>query len=170
MECSVCYETGPCRKLCCGHEFCSGCIKSWYLKGTGTGCPMCRRPIYFRGFRRVQEKWSEDAWETKCSEAFENAVENSMQNYENMLKIWPEEFHGFFRRQAMRHLLMDERMFACLKACGFDAEDIDYVMNETDLYYSKPEKEYHSDPVREKVPHRGRVVHKARRFKKSNVR
>ena len=33
-ECSVCYsETGPFQKLCCGHTFCTRCVKNWYLKG-----------------------------------------------------------------------------------------------------------------------------------------
>lgn len=81
-ECSVCYsEAGPFVKLCCGHEFCSGCIKTWYLKGVSSSgansaCPMCRRPIYFRGFHALQEKWSEDAWEGRCAEIFSEALEN----------------------------------------------------------------------------------------------
>jgi hypothetical protein len=97
-------------------------------------------------------------------------VDSSIENFESMLKVWPEEFHPFFRRQAIRDLVMSERMFTCLKDCGLEPDEIDYLMNDTDLYYSKAEREYHSDPVREKAPRRGRVVHKASRFKKSNVR
>ena len=170
MECSVCYETGPCRKLCCGHEFCSGCIKSWYLKGTGTGCPMCRRPIYFRGFHKLKEQWNEDACETRCSEVFEQSLEDAMENMQDMLNIWPQEFHAFFKRTAMRELKKNELMFSCLKEGGFDAEEIDYLLNETDFYFTKPFGCYvPKTPRREKVPYKT-VMHKARRFKKNNVR
>ncbi len=170
MECSVCYETGPCRKLCCGHEFCSVCIKSWYLKGTGTGCPMCRRPIYFKGFHKVEDQWNMDAWETRCSEAFEQSVEEVMQNLKEMLTQWPPEFHAFFTRNAMKELKKNERMFSCLKESGFEAEEIDYLLNETDFYFTKMFGQYTpKNTRREKVPYKP-VVHKAMRFKKNNVR
>jgi len=170
MECSVCYETGPCRKLCCGHEFCSGCIKSWYLKGTGTGCPMCRRPIYFRGFHRVEEQWNTDAWETRCSEAFEHSVEDVLEDFKEMLIAWPKDFHPFFRRKAMKDLQMNERMFSSLKESGCDSEEIDYLLNETDMYCVKVFGSYVPVlPRREKVAYKP-VVHKAMRFKKNNVR
>lgn len=170
MECSVCYETGPCRKLCCGHEFCSGCIKSWYLKGTGTGCPMCRRPIYFKGFHKVEDQWNEDAWETRCSEVFEHSVEDVMENMRDMLNLWPKEFHAFLTRKAMKVLRMNERMFSSLKEGGFDSDEIDYLLNETDLYCTKlVDSRMPKIPRREKVSYNP-VVHKARRFKKNNVR
>lgn len=78
MECSVCYESGACVKLCCSHEFCSGCIKSWYLKGTGTGCPMCRRPMYWRGFHKTKREWDKEAYETKASETFSQNIEEHL--------------------------------------------------------------------------------------------
>ena len=170
MECSVCYETGPCRKLCCGHEFCSGCIKSWYLKGTGTGCPMCRRPMYFKGFHKVEEQWNMDAWETRCSEAFENSVEDVIQNMQEMLIQWPKNFHAFFKRNAMRELKKTERMFLSLKESCYASEEIDYLLNETDMYCAKAVDLYVPVlPRREKVAYKP-IVHKAMRFKKNNVR
>ena len=170
MECSVCYETGPCRKLCCGHEFCSGCIKSWYLKGTGTGCPMCRRPIYFKGFHKMEDQWNEDAWETRCSEAFEQSIEDVVQNLREMLIQWPKEFHAFFTRSAMKELKKNERMFSSLKECGFDSEEINYLLNETDMYFTNALGSHLPTlPRHEKVPYKT-VVHKAMRFKKNNVR
>jgi len=81
-ECAVCYsEAGPFCKLACEHEFCTGCIKTWYLKGSGTGCPMCRRPIYFKGFHRVREQWDEAAWETRCSEVLSEAIDQRVADY-----------------------------------------------------------------------------------------
>ena len=170
MECSVCYESGPCRKLCCGHVFCSGCIKSWYLKGTGTGCPMCRRPIYFRGFHRVEEKWNEDAWETRCSEVYDQLVDGALDYLRETLDSLPEELHGFFLRNAMRELRHNERMFVALKQSGCASEEIDYLFNDTDFYFTKLVGSYvPTTPRREKVPYKP-AVHKAMRFKKNNVR
>jgi hypothetical protein len=170
MDCSVCYETGPCRKLCCGHEFCSGCIKSWYLKGTGTGCPMCRRPIYFKGFHKVEDQWNVDAWETRCSEVFEQSVEHTMQDLRETLSEWPREYHAFFTRKAMKDLRATERMFSALKEGGYEAEEIDYLLNETDFYFTNMIGPYlPKTPRREKAAYKP-VVHKAMRFKKNNVR
>jgi hypothetical protein len=170
MECSVCYETGPCRKLCCGHEFCSGCIKSWYLKGTGTGCPMCRRPIYFKGFHKLEEQWNMDAWETRCSEVFDNSVEDVIQNMQEMLILWPQKFHAFFKRNAMRELKKTERMFFSLKESCYASEEIDYLLNETDFYFANTTGSYEPVlPRREKVAYKP-TVYKAMRFKKNNVR
>jgi len=81
-ECSVCYgESGPFVKLCCGHEFCTGCVKAWYLKGTGTGCPMCRRPMYFRGFHKMQDQWNEDSWEGRCADIFGEALQERISEF-----------------------------------------------------------------------------------------
>jgi predicted RNA-binding protein len=130
---------------------------------------MCRRPIYFKGFKKVEEQWNKDAWETKCADAFEATVETTFENLQSSFVIWPPEFHAFFRRRAIKDLVMAERMFACLKECGFAAEEIDYLLNETDLYYSKAEREFKSEPVREKAAYTPRV-NKGMRFKKNNVR
>lgn len=86
-ECSVCYgESGPFVKLCCSHEFCSGCIKSWYLKGTGTGCPMCRRPMYFRGFHKMQKQWDEDSWELRCADVLGEAIDERFTEFMECLE------------------------------------------------------------------------------------
>lgn len=170
MECSVCYETAPCRKLCCGHEFCSGCIKSWYLKGTGTGCPMCRRPIYFKGFHKVEEQWNEDARETRCSEVYDQLVDDSFDYLREMLNTFPKELHAFFLRNAMRDLRRNERMFVSLKQSGYESDVIDYLFNETDFYFTDTFGTYvHAAPFPEKAPYKPNV-HKAMRFKKNNVR
>jgi hypothetical protein len=133
---------------------------------------MCRRPIYFKGFHKVEEQWNEDAWETRCSEIFEHAIEDAMQDLQFMLTIWPKDYHAFFMRKTMREFRKTERMFSAMKECGFASDDIDYVINETDVYFAKPEKVYIVDsPVYEKVPYTSRSkMHKAMRFKKNNVR
>jgi hypothetical protein len=128
---------------------------------------MCRRPIYFKGFHKVEEQWNEDAWETRCSEVFENLVEDVMQNLKEMLVQWPKEFHTFFTRTAMIELKKNERLFFSLKEDGFDADEIDYLLNESDVYFTKTY--IHKTPRREKVPYKP-IVHKAMRFRKNNVR
>jgi hypothetical protein len=131
---------------------------------------MCRRPIYFKGFHKVEDQWNEDAWETRCSEALEHSVEDVMQNLREMLVQWPPEFHAFFTRTAMRELKKNERMFSALKEGGFASEEIDYLLNESDMYFTKLFGSYMpKTPRREKVPYKP-VVHKAMRFKKNNVR
>jgi hypothetical protein len=74
MECSVCYTEASKCKLVCGHSFCMSCIKEWYLKcgDSEATCPMCRRPIYFRGMRNICDKWDEERHEKKLQETFEN--------------------------------------------------------------------------------------------------
>jgi len=51
MECSVCYdECKRSKKLICGHTFCTGCIKKWFMDTEEPKCPMCRGPVVFKGF------------------------------------------------------------------------------------------------------------------------
>ena len=136
-ECAVCYsETGPFRKLCCGHEFCGGCIKQWYLKGTGTGCPMCRAPIYFKGFAAVRDEWAAEQWRTKCAEA---ADEYRVSRIEDVFEM-ARSFGPRWRRVIMGELMDDlkelDRTTRFLMYEGYDAETIDYVLFETDEYFS----------------------------------
>lgn len=137
-ECAVCYsEAGPFRKLCCGHEFCGGCIKTWYLKGTGTGCPMCRAPIYFRGFHQVRESWDEEHWRTKCLETIEE--------FRMSLIADAFETSSFFSRKRWRDQMMenlvddlkdlDRTARALMDEC-VDSSWLEYVLFETDDYYS----------------------------------
>jgi hypothetical protein len=118
----------------------------------------------------VEEQWSIEAWETRCSEIFEHSVEDVMQNLKEMLNEWPSEFHAFFTRNAMKDLRATERMFSSLKEGGFEAEEIDYLLNETDFYFTKMAGPYlPKTPRGEKVPYKPNM-HKAMRFKKNNVR
>ena len=138
MECAVCYsEAGPFRKLTCGHEFCGGCIKQWYEKGTGTGCPMCRAPIYFRGFHKLREEWDDDHWRNKCMDTVE----------EFRVSIITEAFEtsAMFSRKKWRDQIMDslmddlkdlDRTVRVLMDEGVDSNWFEFVLFETDEYYS----------------------------------
>ena len=111
-----------------------------------------------------------DAWDTRCSEVFEHSIDDVMQNLKETLSLWPHKFHPFFLQKAMRDLRMTERMFSSLKESGFDSDEIDYLLNETDFYFTKAFGSYiPALPRREKVAYKP-TVHKAMRFKKNNVR
>ena len=105
MECSVCYsESGPFQKLCCGHVFCKGCIKSWYLKGVnGSACPMCRSPIYWSGFHKVRDAWNEEAYEARCAEVFGEALEESFAEAQELV----EEMGPKWRRRIFLNVIED---------------------------------------------------------------
>ena len=138
MECSICYcETGPFRTLTCSHAFCAGCIKEWYQKGTGTGCPMCRRPIYFKGFHTVRDKWDEDSLDIKCNEVlistFDAYIEEGVEIARMVRK---KQDQRYILDGVMEDLKTAERMFRFLKYDGCDADEIDYLINDTDYYFS----------------------------------
>lgn len=136
-ECSVCYsETGPFQMLTCGHSFCNGCIKQWYLKGTGTGCPMCRRPIYFKGFHKLRDQWNEDAWETKCADIFSEAIDSAVTDALDMAQYFSKKYYNEILSEAMTSIKEIESTFRYLKSEGIDTDDIEYVLFDTDEYYS----------------------------------
>lgn len=137
-ECAVCYsETGPFRTLGCGHEFCGGCIKTWYLKGTGTGCPMCRAPIYFKGFAAVREEWAVEQWRNQCVEVVDKYREELINDaFEFAAEFKRESTKRVILRELMQDLKELDRTTRFLMAEGYDAETIDYVLFETDSYYS----------------------------------
>lgn len=137
-ECSVCYsEEGPFRKLCCGHEFCGGCIKQWYSKGTGTGCPMCRRPIYFKGFHKVRDEWDEEHWHTKCLEVIDEFRTSLIEDAFEMAKFFSRKK---WRDQMMENLMDDlkdlDRTSRFAMSEDIDPDWLEYLLFETDDYYS----------------------------------
>jgi len=137
-ECAVCYsESGPFRKLGCGHEFCGGCIKQWYSKGTGTGCPMCRRPIYFKGFHKVRDEWDEEHWHTKCLEVIDEFRTSLIEDAFEMAKFFSRKK---WRDQMMENLMDDlkdlDRTSRFAMSEDIDPDWLEYLLFETDDYYS----------------------------------
>ena len=75
----MCYSDRARCKLTCGHVFCKSCVKAWYQKGTGEGCsscPMCRRPIYFKGLYKLRRQWDEESYEARANEVFNEALDS----------------------------------------------------------------------------------------------
>lgn len=132
-ECSVCYGDCACRTLSCGHEFCGTCIKSWYLKGTGSGCPMCRRPINFRGFHKLRREWDEAAWETKCSDVFGEFIDTAFRDFQDLAEDYGSE-------DAMRILVQElkdgDRTYKFLRSYEVDPAEICYFLIDEPQYLS----------------------------------
>lgn len=138
MECSVCYcESGSFCNLTCGHAFCNGCIKTWYLKGTGTGCPMCRKPIHFKGFNKVRAEWDAEAWETRCTEVIDQAFTAAI---EEAFEFCESGVSRRFRRMVMGGLMEDlcdiEKTARFLKSWEVSPDELEYWLMETDEYFS----------------------------------
>ena len=158
MECAVCYEEcgSQACKLVCGHVFCNGCVKEWYRKGTGTsGCPMCRRPMYFKGFHKARDAWDEEAYDTRCTEILAETMETCIQEAFEMADYFPRKFRREILAGTLHDLREMEKTFRFLKSECLTPDDIDYVLNETDDYYSDRHIDHYSwsdEPVKEPAP------------------
>lgn len=150
MECPVCYENCANRKLVCGHEFCASCVKTWYMKGGS--CPMCRRKVHYR--RMPIKKWNAEANDAKKASVFQESFDELLENMMQPLKykIRGSEIPdtpGFtqavsedgkvltlHRINMPTYELEDiEKTFRAIKdECTPD--EIDYILNETEDYYS----------------------------------
>jgi len=135
-ECAVCYsEAGPFQKLCCGHVFCKGCIKNWYLKGTaGASCPMCRAPVYWSGFHRVRDQWEEEAYEHKCAEAYGQALDDVFEE----AQAFAAEFSPHWRHRIFKDLIEDfsdlEKTYRFLKWHEVHPDEMAEVFYHGDYY------------------------------------
>lgn len=85
MECPVCFTNKATCKLVCGHSFCTQCTKEWWLKTQNEcqGCPMCRRPLYFRGMNDKVEQWEDERREYMMESAFTRVFNELMEDIEN---------------------------------------------------------------------------------------
>ena len=157
-ECSVCYgESGPFQKLCCGHAFCTGCIKNWYLKGAAganTTCPLCRAPVYFKGFHRVRDQWNEDAQEAKCAEVFGAALDERFAEAQEFAQAFPAKWHDRIFRELVDDFVEIEKTYRFLKSEGVDHEVMEDVFYWGDYYSDRHigKYSYLDEPPKEFVP------------------
>ncbi len=174
MECSVCYgESGPFQKLSCGHDFCSGCIKTWYLKGTGTGCPMCRAPIYFKGFHKLRDQWNEEAWENKCDEVFGDALDTCFAEAQEFAESFPPNWRTRIFSELLDNFVDIEKTYRFLKNEGVDPEVMDEVFYYEDYYSDRHmDKCWYLDEPPKAFASRYPIVEKSggKGFKRSRAR
>ena len=123
-DCSICYEvcTGP-KKLICGHVFCTGCIKEWYLKSDEPACPMCRGPLYFRGFLR--SGWREEK-------------EGKVDDDETFIRVFDWMISDRFSQFEEEDLIPDEYD---LNELMWDLGDVQQTYNTLKLHYNASEDE-----------------------------
>ena len=156
MECAVCYEEcAHACKLVCGHVFCTGCVKEWYRKGTGAGCPMCRRPMYFKGFHKAREAWDEESYDARCAEILAESMEACIEEAFETAEYFHHKYRKHILADAMDDLREMEKTFRFLKSECLWVEDIDYVLNETDDYYSDrhiDQYKYIDEPTKDVAP------------------
>jgi len=131
MECAVCYESCSGLKLVCGHAFCHGCVKQWVMKGTGTGCPMCRRPVYFKGYYKKSAEWEEEAWNHKVDAVVGEYIDAECERFHNRAQVLKHPAV----KEASAHYAMYEfkeiqKTARVLKAHDIHEEDIEMCLND----------------------------------------
>ena len=116
---------------------------------------MCRRPIYFKGFHTVRDKWDEDSLDIKCNEVlistFDAYIEEGVEIARMVRK---KQDQRYILDGVMEDIKTAERMFRFLKYDGCDADEIDYLINDTDYYFSDRNMGkyvWDDDVIREKV-------------------
>ena len=133
MECAVCYEDNARCRLVCKHTFCHKCIKEWCQKGSGTGCPMCRRAVYFKGFHKKQEEWEEEAWHNKTAEVFGEAIDALVEEAQLDKEEFPE-WSRYFDAQLRKDLKQVDKTVRFLKSEMVHEDDIEACLEYQDHY------------------------------------
>ncbi len=148
-ECPVCYENAANCKLVCGHHFCKSCVKTWYMKGGS--CPMCRKNVHYR--RMPIKKWKAESEEEKKQVVFQESFDylletimtplkfeftdnESIPDTPGFIQVMDSNVLTLHRTNMPTHELEDlEKTFRAIKDV-ISTEEIDYVLNDTEEYYS----------------------------------
>ena len=153
FECAVCYsETGSFQKLCCGHVFCKDCVKAWYHKGAaGASCPMCRRPMYFKGFHRVRDEWEAEAYDNKCAEVFSQALDDLFTEAQTFAASFPQRWRARIVANVMEDFVDTEKTYRFMKWHDAHPEDMEDILYYGEYYSDRRvgKYEWDDDPIRE---------------------
>lgn len=149
-DCPVCYEKLANCKLVCGHRFCTSCVKTWYMKGSESSCPMCRKKIHYR--RMPIKKWNNEAEKEKKQQIFQDCFDDLVNAMMAPLKFRINETDvpetpGFIQKiegdvltlhrtnMPMEELEFLQKTFHAIEEDA-TIDELDYVLNETEEYYS----------------------------------
>jgi len=92
--------------------------------------------MYFRGFHKVRDNWEEELWENRCADAYGQAIDEMFEDAVD----FASGFGPKMARRIMFDLVADlkdiERTYNYLKIQNVSSEDIEYVLMETDEYFS----------------------------------
>ena len=111
--------------------------------------------MYFKGFHKARDAWDEEAYETRCTEILAETMETCIQEAFEMAEYFPRKFRKEILAGTIGDLREMEKTFRFLKSEGLYPDDIDYVLNETDDYYSDRRIDsckYIDEPTREAAP------------------
>jgi hypothetical protein len=113
--------------------------------------------MYFKGFHKTRDAWDDEAYETRCTEIFAEAMESCIEEAFETAEYFSRKYRKEILTGAMDDLREMEKTFRFLKSEGLLVDDIDYVLNETDDYYSDrhiDHRKYVDEPAREAPPRR----------------
>lgn len=108
--------------------------------------------MYFKGFHKMRDQWNEDAWETRCSEIFGQAIDECFEDALEMTEHFPRKYRKSIMDGIGEDLRELDKTLRFLKSEGFHADDIDYVLLETADYYSDRhinKYSYNDEPVKD---------------------
>jgi hypothetical protein len=97
---------------------------------------MCRRPIHFKGFAAVREEWNEEHWRNACAEAADEYRVSRIEEIFEMAQVFGPRWRRVIMGELMDDLKEIDKTTRFLMSEGYDAESIDYVLFETDSYFS----------------------------------
>lgn len=97
---------------------------------------MCRRPVYFRGFTKVQEQWDEESWDTRCTEAYGAAIDECLEEGLELAEAFGPKTARRILNITMEELRDIESTYNFMRSRDVSSEDIEYVLMETDESYS----------------------------------
>jgi hypothetical protein len=92
--------------------------------------------MYFKGFHKARDAWDEEAYEARAAEIFAETMEACIQEAFETAEYFPRKYRKEILAGAMNDLREMEKTFRFLKSEGLCIDDIDYILNETDDYYS----------------------------------
>lgn len=174
MECSICF--GECENQCtltCTHAFCKACIVKWLESSTqleGPSCPMCRGPILFKGFQKIQGTLEETRWNAAYDETYAELFDDLIERERDMRDRWMEvasEEESPRVANLLRNLgqrMMTEqcalilgvfgRTFNAMKANGEHPEDIQDLVYEGTINYEREVKRARRSEWKGREPHK----------------
>ena len=147
-ECSICFEESPKCKLVCGHSFHHECIKTWYMTGNNTGCPMCRHDICYRGMVGHRTMWEIERREQQFSNIYRKVIMETI-SLSNRMGLFKHK--DYVLKATLEGIETD---YIKLKEFIEDPEDMEFFLcNPLDMpMWHKGPPIYHEDTFKPKPP------------------
>lgn len=115
---------------------------------------MCRAPVYFKGFRKVRDQWNEDAWDTKCTEVFGDALDQLFAEAQDFANSFPPKWHTRIFKELITDFVNLEKTYRVLRSEDISPEDLEEVFYWGDYYSDRHMNKYWylDEPRKETVP------------------